>query len=104
MGECAEIALRSLAIDDPRTPPSSQRTSGRDNPGSHQAFPSQPLRKRGEDAQLALDDLDTMHAQAIRRLDQEYDALRARRDEERRSYEAQRDQALDRLEKARAKL
>jgi len=61
-------------------------------------------RKRVEEAQLALDDLDTMHGQAARRLDEELQALRASRDEERTAYEAQRETLQARLEKARAKL
>lgn len=65
--------------------------------------PSAADRKRVEDAQLALNDLDTMHGQAARRLDEELQALRARRDEERTAYEAQREKLEDRLEKALAK-
>lgn len=66
--------------------------------------PSAAARKRVEDAQLALDDLDTMYGEAVRRLDDELQALRARRDEERAAYEAEREKMQARLEKARAKL
>lgn len=66
--------------------------------------PSAADRKRVEEAQLALDDLDTMHGQAARRLDEELQALRARREEERAAYEAQREKLQARLERARAKL
>ena len=61
-------------------------------------------RKRVEEAQLALDDLDTMHGQAVHRLDKEMQAIRARRDQEREAYEAQREKLQARLEKALAKL
>ncbi|HAC01410.1 MAG TPA: hypothetical protein DCF67_07995 [Brevundimonas sp.] len=66
--------------------------------------PSAADRRRVEEAQLALDDLDTMHGQAARRLDEELQVLRARRDEERTAYEAQREKLQARLETARAKL
>lgn len=66
--------------------------------------PSAADRKRVEEAQLALDDLDTMHGQALHRLDEEMQAIRARRDQEREAYEAQREKLQARLEKALAKL
>ncbi|WP_341024643.1 hypothetical protein [Brevundimonas diminuta] len=66
--------------------------------------PSVADRKRVEEAQLALDDLDIMHGQASRRADEELQALRARRDEERTAYQAQREKLQARLETARAKL
>ena len=66
--------------------------------------PSAADRKRVDDAQQALDDLDANYDAAARRLDEELQALRERREEERTVYEAQREKLLDRLEKARAKL
>lgn len=66
--------------------------------------PSAADRKRVEEGQLALDDLDAMHGQAARRLDEELQALRARGEEERTAYEAQREKLQARLEKALAKL
>nr|WP_312990597.1 hypothetical protein [Brevundimonas diminuta] len=66
--------------------------------------PSAADRKRLEEAQLALDDLDTMHGQAAQRLDEELQALKARRAEERQAYEEQREKLRDRVEKARARL
>jgi len=65
--------------------------------------PSAGDRKRVEEAELALDELDTTHDEAARGLDEELQALRARRDEERAAYEAERERLLARLEKARAK-
>jgi len=66
--------------------------------------PSAADRKRLQEAQLALDDLDTMHGQAAQRLDEELQALKARRAEERQAYEEQREKLQDRVEKARARL
>lgn len=66
--------------------------------------PSAADRKRVDDAQQALDDLDANYDGAARRLDDELQALRARRDEERATYEAQREKLQARLEKASAKL
>lgn len=66
--------------------------------------PSAADRRRVDEAQRALDDLDATHDEAARRLDNELQALRARRDEERASYEAEREKLQSRLEKARAKL
>nr|WP_303705456.1 hypothetical protein [Brevundimonas naejangsanensis] len=66
--------------------------------------PSAADRRRVEEAQHALDELDTTHDEAARGLDEELQALRARRDEERAAYEAERERLLARLEKARAKL
>lgn len=66
--------------------------------------PSAADRKRFQEAQLALDDLDTMHGQAAQRLDEELHALKARRAEERQAYEEQREKLLDRVVKARARL
>lgn len=66
--------------------------------------PSAADRKRVDEAQQALDDLDANYDEAARRLDDELQALRARREEERTAYEAQREKLQARLEKARAKL
>lgn len=66
--------------------------------------PSAADRKRLQAAQLALDDLDTMHGQAAQRLDEELQALKTRRAEERQAYEEQREKLQDRVEKARARL
>jgi len=72
--------------------------------GTNARQPSAADRKRVEEAQLALDELDTTHGEAARRLDEQMQALRARRDEDRAAYESQRKKLLARLEKARAKL
>jgi len=66
--------------------------------------PSAADRKRVDDAQQALGDLDASYDEAARRLDDELQALRERREEERAAYEAQREKLQARLEKARAKL
>lgn len=66
--------------------------------------PSAADRKRVEEPQLALDDLDTVYGEAVRRLDDELQALRARREDKRTAYEAQREKLQARLENARAKL
>lgn len=66
--------------------------------------PSAADRKRVDDAQQALDDLDANYDEAARRLDDELQALRALREDKRTAYEAQREQLQARLEKARAKL
>lgn len=66
--------------------------------------PSAADRRRVAEAQRALDDLDATHDEAARGLDEELQALRARRDEERAAYEAEREKLQARLEKARAKL
>jgi len=66
--------------------------------------PSAADRRRVEEAERALDDLDATHHEAARQLDEELQALRERREEERTAYEAQREKLHARLEKARAKL
>lgn len=66
--------------------------------------PSAADRRRVEEAQRALDDLDATHDEAARLLDEELQTLRARRDEERAAYEAEREKLQARLEKAPAKL
>ncbi|WP_427788423.1 hypothetical protein [Brevundimonas diminuta] len=66
--------------------------------------PSAADRKRVDEVQRALDDLDATHDEAARRLDDELQALRARRDEQHASYEAERERLQSRLEKVRAKL
>jgi len=66
--------------------------------------PSAADRKRVDEAQQALDDLDANYDEAVRRLDDELQALRALREDKRTAYEAQREQLQARLEKARAKL
>ncbi|MGN6064015.1 hypothetical protein [Brevundimonas diminuta] len=66
--------------------------------------PGAAERTEVEKAQLALDDLDTMHGQATRRCDEALQALRTRCDDERQAYEAQRKALQERLKKARARL